>query len=47
MIKNKIEYKIDKKKKKYLSKNNNLILKASPYNIKYNKFLINYINLLK
>ncbi|WP_259285999.1 exonuclease domain-containing protein [Candidatus Nasuia deltocephalinicola] len=47
IIKNKIEYKINIKKKKYFFKNNNLILKANSYNIKFNKFLINYINFLK
>ncbi|WP_259292836.1 exonuclease domain-containing protein [Candidatus Nasuia deltocephalinicola] len=47
IIKNKIEYKININKEKYLFKNNNLILKANSYNIKFNKFLINYINFLK
>ncbi|WP_259289119.1 exonuclease domain-containing protein [Candidatus Nasuia deltocephalinicola] len=47
IIKNKIEYKINVKKEKYLFKNNNLILKANSRDIKFNKFLINYINFLK
>ncbi|WP_259286236.1 exonuclease domain-containing protein [Candidatus Nasuia deltocephalinicola] len=47
IIKNKIEYKINVKKKIYFFKNNNLILKSNSYNIKFNKFLINYINFLK
>ncbi len=47
IIKNKIEYKFNIKKKKYSFKNNNLVLKANHYNIKFNKFLINYINFLK
>ncbi len=47
IIKNKIEYKINIKKKKYSFKNNNLILKSNNYNIKFNKFLINYIDFLK
>ncbi|WP_259288732.1 exonuclease domain-containing protein [Candidatus Nasuia deltocephalinicola] len=47
IIKNKIEYKVNINKKRYLFKNNNLTLKANPYNIKFNKFLINYINFLK
>lgn len=47
IIKNKIEYKINIKREKYLFKNNNLILRANSNNIKFNKFLINYINFLK
>ncbi len=47
IIKNKIEYKINIKKKKYSFKNNNLILKSNNYNTKFNKFLINYIDFLK
>ncbi len=45
IIKNKIEFKINKKK--YLTKNNDLVIKANSYNLKFNKFLINYINFLK
>lgn len=48
IIKNKISYKIKIKKEKYFfKKNKNLILKANAYNIKFNKFFINYINFLK